>query len=68
MDLISGSSTPDTRKKIAVSTLALADDTDNTDTVDGTQPRRKLLKAPALAELESSDSGSEVSVRVVVWT
>ncbi|XP_062866433.1 protein spire homolog 1 isoform X2 [Trichomycterus rosablanca] len=56
-----GSSTPDTRKKIAVSTLALADDTDmdSADSVDGAQPRRKLLKAPALAELESSDSGSE---------
>ncbi|KAK3525457.1 hypothetical protein QTP86_031532 [Hemibagrus guttatus] len=57
-----------TRKKIAVSTLALADDTPlSSNPVNGTQPlsqRKKLLKAPTLAELESSDSelvkGNEV--------
>ncbi|XP_058260770.1 protein spire homolog 1 isoform X2 [Hemibagrus wyckioides] len=51
------------RKKIAVSTLALADDTPlSSNPVNGAQPlsqRKKLLKAPTLAELESSDSDSE---------
>lgn len=54
------------RKKIAVSTLALADDTPlSSNPVNGAQPlsqRKKLLKAPTLAELKSSDSDSEVSL------
>lgn len=58
--------TPGTpRKKIAVSTLALADNDSppSPKPGSGSQPlsqRKKLLKAPTLAELESSDS--EVSV------
>ncbi|XP_053493619.1 protein spire homolog 1 isoform X2 [Ictalurus furcatus] len=65
-DLFRCSDTPGTpRKKIAVSTLALADDTPpSPNPANGAQPlsqRKKLLKAPTLAELESSDSEEESS-------
>ncbi|GAA6076329.1 protein spire homolog 1 isoform X1, partial [Tachysurus ichikawai] len=53
------------RKKIAVSTLALADDTQLSLNPEIGAPslaqRKKLLKAPTLAELESSDSEEESS-------
>ncbi|XP_026797981.2 protein spire homolog 1 isoform X2 [Pangasianodon hypophthalmus] len=65
-DLFRCSDTPGTpRKKIAVSTLALADDTPpSPKPANGAQPlsqRKKLLKAPTLAELASSDSEEESS-------
>ncbi|XP_047672514.1 protein spire homolog 1 isoform X2 [Tachysurus fulvidraco] len=53
------------RKRIAVSTLALADDTQLSLNPENGAPslsqRKKLLKAPTLAELESSDSEEESS-------
>ncbi|XP_046700027.1 protein spire homolog 1 isoform X2 [Silurus meridionalis] len=53
------------KKRIAVSTLALADDSPPSPKLDhGAQPllqKKKLLKAPTLAELESSDSEEEWS-------
>ncbi|XP_060760734.1 protein spire homolog 1 isoform X2 [Neoarius graeffei] len=63
--------TPGTpRKKIAVSTLALADDAPpSPNPADGAQPSskmKKLLKAPTLAELESSDSEDETSTRTSI--
>ncbi|XP_034016076.1 protein spire homolog 1 isoform X2 [Thalassophryne amazonica] len=59
-DLFRNSDTPNTRRKLTVSTQSLASDT--TDMVDGVQPfgqRKRLLKAPALAELECSESDEE---------
>lgn len=57
------------RKKIAVSTLALADDTQLSLNPEIGAPslaqRKKLLKAPTLAELESSDSEVSVSLCLV---
>ncbi|XP_072532077.1 protein spire homolog 1 isoform X2 [Salminus brasiliensis] len=62
--------TPDAPRKLAISTLALANGTPPAHSpvngVPGAQPlsqRKRLLKAPTLAELDSSDSDEEPSTR-----
>ncbi|XP_063041442.1 protein spire homolog 1 isoform X2 [Engraulis encrasicolus] len=64
----SSGDTPDAPRKLAVSTLALSNGTPGSMTglgaVGGSQPlaqRKRLLKAPTLAELDSSDSDEEPS-------
>uniref|UniRef100_A0A3B4C3T1 KIND domain-containing protein n=1 Tax=Pygocentrus nattereri TaxID=42514 RepID=A0A3B4C3T1_PYGNA len=63
-------SIPDGPRKLAVSTLTLANGTPSAHSpvngVAGAQPlsqRKRLLKAPTLAELDSSDSDEEPSTR-----
>lgn len=62
--------TPDAPRKLAISTLTLANGTPPAHSpvngVAGAQPlsqRKRLLKAPTLAELDSSDSDDEPSTR-----
>ncbi|XP_032390928.1 protein spire homolog 1 isoform X2 [Etheostoma spectabile] len=60
-DLFRSSDTPDARRKLTVSTQSLALGTLGTNE-GGTQPlsqRKRLLKAPPLAELDSSESDEE---------
>ncbi|XP_024920811.1 protein spire homolog 1 isoform X2 [Cynoglossus semilaevis] len=60
-DLYRSSDTPDAPRKLAVSTQSLANGTTGSGQ-SGVQPlsqRKRLLKAPALAELDSSDSDEE---------
>ncbi|XP_066530368.1 protein spire homolog 1 isoform X2 [Hoplias malabaricus] len=63
-------STPDAPRKLAISTLTLSNGTPHSHSpvngVPGAQPlsqRKRLLKAPTLAELDSSDSEDEPSTR-----
>ncbi|XP_067281077.1 protein spire homolog 1 isoform X5 [Pseudorasbora parva] len=65
-DLFRSSDIPDGPRKLAVSTLSLANDTSAARSpvngVAGGQPlsqRKRLLKAPTLAELDSSDSDED---------
>ncbi|XP_043073540.1 protein spire homolog 1 isoform X7 [Puntigrus tetrazona] len=69
-DLFRSSDIPDGPRKLAVSTLSLANGTSPARSpvngVAGGQPlsqRKRLLKAPTLAELDSSDSDEEQSTR-----
>ncbi|XP_050993349.1 protein spire homolog 1 isoform X3 [Labeo rohita] len=69
-DLFRSSDIPDGPRKLAVSTLSLANGTSPARSpvngVAGGQPlsqRKRLLKAPTLAELDSSDSDDEQNTR-----
>uniref|UniRef100_A0A672SGX8 Protein spire homolog 1 n=1 Tax=Sinocyclocheilus grahami TaxID=75366 RepID=A0A672SGX8_SINGR len=69
-DLFRSSDIPDGPRKLAVSTLSLANGTSPArspvNSVAGGQPlsqRKRLLKAPTLAELDSSDSDEEQNTR-----
>ncbi|XP_016370384.1 protein spire homolog 1 isoform X3 [Sinocyclocheilus rhinocerous] len=69
-DLFRSSDIPDGPRKLAVSTLSLANGTSPARSpvngVAGGQPlsqRKRLLKAPTLAELDSSDSDEEQNTR-----
>uniref|UniRef100_A0A671P470 Protein spire homolog 1 n=1 Tax=Sinocyclocheilus anshuiensis TaxID=1608454 RepID=A0A671P470_9TELE len=69
-DLFRSSDIPDGHRKLAVSTLSLANGTSPARSpvngVAGGQPlsqRKRLLKAPTLAELDSSDSDEEQNTR-----
>uniref|UniRef100_A0A673KHW4 Protein spire homolog 1-like n=1 Tax=Sinocyclocheilus rhinocerous TaxID=307959 RepID=A0A673KHW4_9TELE len=69
-DLFRSSDFPDGHRKLAVSTLSLASGTSPARSpvngVAGGQPlsqRKRLLKAPTLAELDSSDSDEEQNTR-----
>ncbi|XP_059412529.1 protein spire homolog 1 isoform X2 [Carassius carassius] len=69
-DLFRSSDIPDGHRKLAISTLSLANGTSPARSpvngVSGGQPlsqRKRLLKAPTLAELDSSDSDEEQSTR-----
>ncbi|KAK7138799.1 hypothetical protein R3I93_016035 [Phoxinus phoxinus] len=69
-DLFRSSDIPDGPRKLAVSTLSLANGTtparSPVNGVAGGQPlsqRKRLLKAPTLAELDSSDSDEDLNTR-----
>ncbi|KAM6958628.1 protein spire homolog 1 isoform 2-T2 [Aplochiton taeniatus] len=65
-DLFRSSGKPDGLRKLAVSTLALDDGAPPAPVTGRPQPltqRKRLLKAPTLAELDSSDSDEEPSRR-----
>ncbi|XP_069372033.1 protein spire homolog 1 isoform X6 [Paralichthys olivaceus] len=61
-DLFRSSDTPDAPRKLAVSTQSLASGTKGPGQGGGVQPlsqRKRLLRAPTLAELDSSESDEE---------
>ncbi|XP_053189779.1 protein spire homolog 1 [Scomber japonicus] len=63
-DLFRSSDTPDAPRKLAVSTQSLASGTTTPNKGGGVQPlsqRKRLLRAPTLAELDSSESDEEPS-------
>ncbi|XP_035038750.1 protein spire homolog 1 isoform X6 [Hippoglossus stenolepis] len=63
-DLFRSSDTPDAPRKLAVSTQSLASGTKGPGQGGGVQPlcqRKRLLRAPTLAELDSSDSDEETT-------
>ncbi|XP_062266277.1 protein spire homolog 1 isoform X5 [Platichthys flesus] len=63
-DLFRSSDTPDAPRKLAVSTQSLAGSTKGPSQGGGVQPlcqRKRLLKAPTLAELDSSESDEETT-------
>ncbi|CAB1449658.1 unnamed protein product [Pleuronectes platessa] len=63
-DLFRSSDTPDAPRKLAVSTQSLAGGTKGPSQGGGVQPlcqRKRLLKAPTLAELDSSESDEETT-------
>uniref|UniRef100_A0A3Q3LX31 Spire-type actin nucleation factor 1a n=1 Tax=Mastacembelus armatus TaxID=205130 RepID=A0A3Q3LX31_9TELE len=58
-DLFRSSDTPDAPRKLAVSTQSLASDTLGSSGVQPLSQRKRLLRAPTLAELDSSESDEE---------
>nr|XP_055075927.1 protein spire homolog 1 isoform X2 [Misgurnus anguillicaudatus] len=63
-DLFRSSDVPDGLRKLAVSTLSLANGTSPPESPKNSQPlsqRKRLLKAPKLADLDSSDSDEDQS-------